>query len=152
VTDDAIAAFRRAAAQALEANDALHQANRGLAFSTRLEPSDIPVLRELIVRRIDVLPAFSRLVILDPQAARKVLLDRWLGYGVDPDTKYGGYAFELSSMLDDLREAGGDAALREVISDPRFARERLSDPRVLDSLGFALDKTSAQVKRWLAAH
>lgn len=150
MTDDSLAAFRRAAANALEACDALDEALRRL--DRDLEPADIPVLEQLIVRRIEVLRPFERLAALDLQAARKVLLDRWLGHGVDPDTKFGGYTFELGVMLDDLRVVGGDDALRGLIADPRFARERLSDPRVLDALGEALDLTRDGVVRWLSAH
>lgn len=146
--EDPAGAYRIAAARAIAAHDTLLEANRSLGHHV-LAPADVPLLRELVIRRIDVLPAFEQLVKLDAAVAREVLLDRWLGGDVDPDTRFGGFTFELTAMLDDLRQIAGEAALRAVIADPRIAPDRLADPRVLESLGQALDLAHDDVSAWI---
>jgi hypothetical protein len=111
-------------------------------------PEDINLLQELILRRIYPVSAFAALAKGARPAAVDLLFSRYLGHAVDPDTKFGGYAFELSAMLDDLREAHGQSALRDLVRDPRFNRHLLNDDRVVGAFAEALDIDVEQVCDW----
>jgi len=143
--------LRTAMMGALRAHDELLAAWRQVESTARSAldtPEDVKTLKELIVRRIDIMNSFDALVRVDRAAAMEVLLSRYLGSGVDPDKKFGGYTSELAVMLDDLREAGGVAALRTLVSHVRFARELLSDRRVIEALADALEIPCDQVRDW----
>jgi len=147
-------ALREAASLALRAQDALLDAWRRTPpdpLPADAGPDDVRLLRDLIIRRIYPLPAFGALVRIDPTAAVEVLLSRYVGRGVDPDRKFGGYAFELSGMLGDLAEACGEKALRDLLSHPEFNGRLLADRRFVESLAYTLDIEPDQVGKWITA-
>ena len=144
--------LRAAARAAIAAHDTLLSAWRTLGErdSSKLDRvSDLGLLVELIRRRIYPLLAFGALAKVDPAAARDVLLRVYLGEGVDPDRRFLGYTFDLSGMLSDLKEAGGEGALRDLLRHPRLARDRLADPRVIEAVADALEIELTEVPRWL---
>jgi hypothetical protein len=114
--------------------------------------ADVKWLRELMVRRIYPANAFELLARIDADAAIEALLDRHLGDGVDPDTKFGGYLFELATMLDDLVEIAGPDALRQLIQRDGFGRKHLSDRRVIAAFSDALDLDAQQWDTWLKSN
>lgn len=80
----------------------------------------------------------------------QALIHWYLGKGVHPDNKFGGYTFELSTMLDDLREIAGEYALWQLIHLDAFDRNRLDDPRVREAFCDALDISQQDFGDWLA--
>jgi hypothetical protein len=153
-TKSKVEGLRSLARQALEVQDRLLQAWTDLAPGDCRcfdEPGDRELLEQLILRRIYPVNAFALLVQIDKQAAIDVLLRRYLGDTVDPDTKFGGYAFELSTMLDDLREAHGESALRELVNHPMFNKRRLNDDRVVEAFTDSLGIDKSRLSEWLKA-
>jgi hypothetical protein len=149
---DRAEALRSAGRNALEAQDALLAAWRDLKpedFASLTGGSDVGLLVRLIERRIYAVPAFVALARIDITAARDVLLSRYLGRAVDPDRKFGGYAFELAAMLDELRQAGGEEALMDLIDQPDFSPERLTDQRVVEAFSEALEIGPSRVPEWI---
>ena len=149
--DDRVEALRSAGRNALEAQDALLAAWRDLKpedVASLAGAPDVGLLVRLVERRIYAVPAFGALARIDITAARDVLLSRYLGRAVDPDRKFGGYAFELTAMLDDLRQAGGQEALTDLIDQPDFLPERLTDQRVIEAFSEALEIEPSRVPEW----
>jgi hypothetical protein len=147
-----IEGLRSAARQALEAQDQLLNAWRSLDSSdldSLCEQDDLELLKQLILRRIYPVNAFAVLARVDKYAAIDVLISLYLGDSVDPDRKFGGYTFELSSILDDLREIHGETALRELIDHPKFNKIRLSDSRVIEAFSDSLDIDASLFSGWL---
>jgi hypothetical protein len=143
--------LRSAARRALEVQDELLNAWKHLDpgdLSSLDSAEDIDLLQELIRRRIYPLNAFAALAKVARPAAFDLLFSRSLGHGVDPDTKFGGYAFELGAMLDDLCEAHGQSALSDLVHDPRFNRRLLNDDRVVAAFADVLDIDVEQVCAW----
>jgi hypothetical protein len=150
--DDRIEALRSAGRDALDAQDALLAAWRDLEpedFASLAGPPDVGLFVRLIERRVYAVPAFGALAKVDITAARDVLLSRYLGRGVDPDRKFGGYVFELASMLDELRQAGGPEALMDLIDQPDFSPERLADRRFVEAFSEALEIEPEEVPEWI---
>src|SRR5262249_16829460 len=79
----------------------------------------------------------------------ELVVSRYLGLGVNPDRKYGGYTSELTMLLDDLLHAGGDVALRQLFTHPRCDPDRLKDSRVVEALSWTLDCTLEQREEWV---
>lgn len=107
--DDRTEALQSAGRNAFEAQDALLAEWRDLKpedFARLAGAPDVGLLVNLIERRIYVVSAFVALARIDITAARDVFLSRYLGRAVDPDRKFGGCAFELAPMLDELCQAG----------------------------------------------
>jgi len=131
-------------------SDDLNRANKEKrleATSSDAMQKVIGSLEHLILSRIDILRSFELLSSIDLNHAEQLLLRRYLG-GVCPDTKFGGYEFELCDMLDDYRLAGGD--LEALVKAPLFDRTKLGDPRVIRSFCEALDFDSAnEFEDWL---
>ncbi len=151
-THTATVRLRDAARTALAAQDQLLNAWRSIPagdYPTFSEATDVELLKLLIWRRIYPLNAFGALVRIDKNAAVDILMTLYLGRAVDPDTKYGGYVFELSTMLDDLRETYGAEVLCEVIKHPMFDRERISDKRVIEAFSDALGLDASCFSHWL---
>jgi hypothetical protein len=143
--------LRSAGKRAVQVQDELLNAWKQLDpgdLSLLDSPEDISLLQELIFRRVYPVNAFAALAKVARPIAVDLLFSRYLGHAVDPDSKFGGYAFELGAMLDDLREAHGQAALRDVVRDPRFNRQLLNDDRVLGAFADALDIDVEQVCEW----
>ena len=150
--DDRTEALRSAGRNALAAQDALLAAWRDLKpedFASLAGAPDVGLLVNLIERRIYAVPAFVALARIDITAARDVLLSRYLGRAVDPDRKFGGYLFELAAMLVVLCQAGGQAALLDLIDRPDFSPERLTDQRVVEAFSEALEIGPSQVPEWI---
>jgi hypothetical protein len=129
--------FRKAARSAIEAHQSLLESWKrldGQDYTREASPDDVRLLKDLIIRRIYPANIFEVLARVDWDAASAILLSRYLGKGVDPDTKFGGYSFELSSLLEDYCEKGGYHAIRSLLSHPDFDRAKLSDPRVSEVL------------------
>jgi hypothetical protein len=150
--DERTEALRSAGRNALEAQDALLAAWRDLKpedVASLAGAPDVGLLVRLIERRIYAVPAFGALARIDITAARDVLLSRYLGRVVDPDRKFGGYAFELATMLDELRQAGGQEALTDLIDQPDFSSERLTDRRVIEAFSEALEMEPSRVPEWI---
>jgi hypothetical protein len=147
--------LRDAAQAALRAQDELLDVWRNVAtgqLASELEAADISLLRELIVRRIYPVNAFGLLAQADPEVAADVLLSRYLGKSVDPDTKFGGFEFELATMLDDLLAAGGMEGIADLVRKSDFAMDRLEDPRVKRVFSDVLQIETDQVMTWVVAH
>jgi len=145
-------ALRSAATQALDCQDKLLQVWRDLSpdeYVHLTEPNDVELLVQLIKQRIYPINAFGALVRIDKRAALDALLSRYVGDGVNPDGKFGGYYFELATMLDELCESWGETALLELINHPRFNQDRLKDQRVINALADALNIEDTQVAGWL---
>jgi hypothetical protein len=144
--------LRRAIQQALLAQDELlkiwEQTDIN-AVAPQLTSDDLDLLKQLVIRRIYPANAFEYIVRLDRPAAVELLLSRYVGECVDPDSKFGGYLFELSIMLDDMRATYGDQALIELVQDPRFCQEMLSERRVLKAFSEALDISMKECELWL---
>lgn len=150
----ALDALRVAGRNVLGAHDALLEVWRSLSVpdvARCCTGADIELLRQLIKSRIDPLNAFELLAQVDVSSAMQALLGWYLGKGVDPDTKFGGYTFELSTMLDDLYEIAGEDALRQLIHMDAFDRNRLDDPRVREAFCDALDIAPQEFAVWLAS-
>lgn len=111
---------------------------------------DPAVLRKLVYRRLYPVNAFAAIARADKGAAIDILIEWYLGDTVDPDSKFGGYSFELESMLDDLREKWGELGLRELIAHPNFNKDRLKDRRVIEAFAATLDMDDGQFVEWLA--
>ncbi|MCB9746248.1 MAG: hypothetical protein H6741_04615 [Alphaproteobacteria bacterium] len=145
------------ATQTLSAVQALHEALRSASEEERWEDrlTDeaeraelTAVLRELVKKRIEVLPAFELLVRLSPHAAVEIVLDKYLGQ-VSPDGKYGGYEFELASLLNDLLDFS-PRSLVDLVQSPRLDPLKLSDARVIRSFMQAFDfDGEEELERWL---
>jgi hypothetical protein len=151
-TDAKLAALRSAGQKALQIQDVLLKAWRNLNEDEQARastPEDVELFRQLILRRIYPINAFAALAKVSPELARDMLLSRYVGKGVNPDCKFGGFSFELSNMLNDFRLAGGEQALRDLICHPHFNRENLKDPRVLEAFTEALDMEPEDILRWL---
>ena len=106
----------------------------------------VQLLCRLIIARIFPANAFEFLVKADLDAAFEMLLRRYVGKGVCPDTKFGGYQFELSTMLTDLVETQGETSLYRLLQHANFNRDLFSDQRLLDSIYKALDIESLNEK------
>jgi len=144
---------RIAAKAAMESQDALLHAFReyeGIGMDHRLTDDDYCILRHLVWAKIYPVSAFSVLVKHNQDIAIEVLLSRYVGHGVDPDSGFGGLTFDLSSMLSDLVEVGGERLLKSFLHHPRFNKHFLDDPRFRESLGFALDTDLEGVQEWLS--
>lgn len=152
--DDLPQIFRSVAKEAIESHDALAELWRKMPVAEtaqRCGESDIELLRQLIEYRIYPVNAFELLARIDLRQAYSALLSLYVGKGVNPDGKFGGYYFELSVMLDDLKEIGGEEALRSLIALDGFDRGKLTDPRVATSFSDALDIEPHEFNDWLNA-
>lgn len=148
---NSIDTLRDAIAAALSAQDDLLEVWQRIdptSLAAMNTPGDIEKLTQLIIRRIYPLQAFEALARIEPSAATDMLLSRYLGVGVDPDRKFGGYSFELEAMLDDLREIAGEKALIGLVRHQQFAKDRLKDRRVLDAFAEALNIPAERVQDW----
>lgn len=143
--------FRKAANEALQAHDALISVWRNAIASdfSRAEPDDLCLLKNLILRRIYPVNAFEMLASLSPESAVDMLLARYLGTSVDPDKKFGGFEFELESMLGDLCRIGGKEQISTMINKENFSVSSLKDPRVRRVLAEVLELEEDQVLTWV---
>lgn len=147
--------LRSAAEQAMTAEAALFEVLRELPVAEAARnctAADVAWLRELIIRRIYPANAFELLAHIDVNMAIEALLDRYLGEFVCPDTKFGGYSFELATMLGDLVEIAGPDALRQLLRCDGFGRKHLKDRRVIDAFSEALDIDEKQWEAWLISN
>ena len=147
--------LRAAASDALRSHDKLLEIWRHVDESKLARDAtagDIEILRDLIIRRIYPVNAFCLLVQIDRDGAIEILLSRYLGTAVDPDTKFGGFEFELAAMLDDLQEVGGVECLERLIKHPTFSIGRIADPRVRRVFSDVLHIDEAQVNAWVQSH
>lgn len=106
-------------------------------------------LEAMILRRIEVANAFEWLARLDRPRATNVLLRRYLGRGVCPDNKFGGYESELSTMLEDFVEVQGIEALSELVVADRFDSEKVSDSRVARAFAEVVGCPPEDVSSWV---
>ena len=140
-----------AARNALNASRALQESWKSVdlaQLSRSLTPSDIDLVEQLILSRVDVLNAFELLVRCAPGRAEAVLMARYLGKDVSPDTKYGGFLFELDSMLNDWVEVQGKESLRHLFR--AVSPERIADARVLTAVRDVLDLRDVdEAHKWL---
>jgi hypothetical protein len=124
------------------------------SFSCALKEANDPVdndrFRNLVLHRIYPINAFEAVSRLSIDDALSLLLRRYAGKHAEPDGKFGGFSFELSSMLDDLFHHHGEEGLRRLISMPDFNRDALSDPRVVASFCEALDMDHNEFRNWIA--
>jgi hypothetical protein len=146
--------LRAAAIEALHAHDRLLELWRQVQevdLASVASVEDVRLLRELIIRRIYPVNAFGLLVRIDQAAAIDILLSRYVGITVDPDSKFGGFEFELGTMLDDLREVGGTDRIVQLIQNPNFAIERIAEPRFQRVFGQVLELGEEQTVAWARA-
>ncbi|HET6878805.1 MAG TPA: hypothetical protein VFI31_01470 [Pirellulales bacterium] len=147
--------LRTAAADAMTASKGLFEVWRELPVSEVAQcctQADVGWLRELIIHRIYPVNAFELLAHIDVDSAIEALLDRYLGEAVSPDTKFGGYSFELDTMLDDLVEIAGPDALKRLVQRNGFGRKHLNDRRVTDAFADALNLDAKQWNTWLKSN
>lgn len=110
----------------------------------------VDLLKRSLAGRAELLCTFELLANLDVGVAKDQLLRFYLGQ-VCPDTKYGGYVFELETMLDDLTILHGEPALRALVRANDFDRLKLGDGRVVRSFCEALSLESIdEFREWLA--
>lgn len=149
--ETAMEKLRRVGSEALRSHDVLLEAWRELRESDIAEATtdDVAILRSMIITRIYPINAFGLLVKIDQDAAIEVLLSRYLGIAVDPDRKFGGFEFELESMLDDLLESGGVQRISQLVSHSEFSMERIEDLRVLRVFGGILQMDEQSVPDWI---
>ncbi len=145
--------LRTAAAEAVRAPDKLlevwrHVEESKLALDSN--SNDIALLREAD-RPADISQQrfYGLLVQFDREAAIELLLSRYLGKAVDPDTKFGGFEFELATMLEDLREAGGEECLGKLVRHPQFSMGRIADQRVRRVFSEVLRLDEKQISAWV---
>jgi len=147
--------FRTVAQRVLDADSEMLEFWRNVdasELSEHANAADVQILRKLIFARIHVLPAFGVLSRLDRCLAFDVLISRYVGVPVSPYRKFGGFVFELSTMLDDLCEIHGEQALRDLIATTGFDIGKLGDPNVIQSFCEALDLDDAEsFHSWLKA-
>jgi hypothetical protein len=142
--------FRQAALDAIQAQNDLLAAWQGFRENVNmLSLEDVPILRELIERRIFVINAFEFLLSIDHSSAVNILLEVYLGKGVSPDFGYGGFAFEMSSMLSDLVRQGGEESLHRLVNQPAFNADHLRDKRFRAACADALGLTFSTLPPWL---
>ena len=143
--------LRTAVRGALLSHDRLLAAWKGVDDQTRetFASEGVELLKQLFIARIYPVNAFAVLVKANLPAAIELLLRRYLGQGVDPDRKFGGYAFELSSMLYDLHEAHGEAGLQELIQNPRIRQALAANKRAAGAFAEALGVSEQQAREWL---
>lgn len=147
--------LRSAAEQAMAAEAALFEVWRELPVAEVAQcctAADAAWLREIMIRRIYPANAFELLAHIDVNMAIEALLDRYLGEFVGPDTKFGGYSFEISTMLSDLAEIAGTDALRQLLRHDGFGRKHLQDRRVIEAFSEALDIDEKQWETWLKSN
>lgn len=150
--DDLVETFRSMAADAISSHDAIMELWRKLPVAEtarHCDQTDVELLSKLIKYRIYPANAFELLARVDLDRALEALLRRYVGVGVSADRKFGGYYFELSVMIDDLKEIAGEQALRRLISLDGFDRGKLTDPRVVSSFTDALDIEPKDFNQWL---
>jgi hypothetical protein len=112
------------------------------AISSMDSDSLVPVLVELIVRRIDIANPFELLIKISPDDALAILERRYLGEYVSPYRKFGGYYFELSLILSDYLEIRGkDCFISEILLNDKF-KSKLSDSNAVAAICDALDMDS----------
>lgn len=143
--------FRTIATEALKAHDALMRIWRELPPAMFAESShdDVKLLKELIHRRIYPCNAFEILAHLDQDAAIEMLLRCYFGNHVNPDTKFGGFEFEIGLMLDDLRSICGIEQVVRLVNEPDFALALLDDPRVRRVFSEVLAISENEVSSWV---
>lgn len=100
-------------------------------------------------RKIYPINAFGVLAVCSVEKAIQALLTRYLGRGVSPDRGFGGFAFDMSSMLDDLKSAGGEIALRQLLDHPNFNPSLLTDDRFREALRESLGVDESTLQLWL---
>lgn len=146
--------LRQAAQQAVKSQTELLEAWRSWSqdrATASFSAADVPLLQELIFRKIYPINAFELLVQLDREAAVNALLSAYLGSAVDPDSGFGGFQFDMNSMLSDLVTVGGDAALESLIAHADFNRRMLSDTRFITACCEALQIEPTARPAWLTA-
>jgi hypothetical protein len=133
------------ATKAIDAHNKLEHfwKNVDLSDTTSIDnDSLIPILMELIVRRIEIVNSFELLTKISPDEALKVLERRYLGKNVSPYRKFGGFQNELSLMLSDYLEIRGTECFKtEILLNPKF-KSKFSDPNVIEAMCDALDVES----------
>jgi hypothetical protein len=148
MNDERVAEAARAAMDAVRAlNESLAQANQGPRIDAAAAPTVVSALVALVERGLCTLNAFELLLKLSPAAAIDVLLRRYLGEHVDPDTRAGGYEADLSVMLSDMVEILGAPAVEALIDGEQIAPAKLRDRRVLAALADALDVEEDDLRR-----
>lgn len=99
----------------------------------------IPLLKEMIIKRIEIANCFELLVRLDFNEALDVLESRYLGDTVCLYTKFGGIQNELALMLSDYLEIRGEDSFMEEIIKKYLLSEKMNDPKVISAFCEALD-------------
>jgi len=151
MSDEQMRRFIQAARRATDASSELQELWREIpedAFLGVQEREVSELLWKLIYYRISPAAAFGALRKCDMSRARDALIRFYVGKGLNPDRKYGGYVFELDTMIGDLFEEGGETALRLLVNDAQFDPEKFSDPRVIGVFAEVLDIEPAEVLPW----
>jgi hypothetical protein len=127
-----------------------HNPDGGLQMPLEQRRRLVAALEDLVVKRVLIQPAFTLLARLDLERSKALLLRRYVGQGVSADRKFGGYQFELSTLLTELVDIGGTKSLADLILEGSFDEHKLTDPRVLESICDALSLDSVElVHAWL---
>ena len=118
-------------------------------FVKNITKNEIVLLKELIIKRIDVLNSFEILCRVDFDGAKEILLRRYLGKGVNLYSKFGGVTFELSTILDDIVEIHGLESLKNILKVNEIDLDKLRDEQVILSLANALNLSFEETQAWL---
>lgn len=149
MSNERIEQFRQIAHDAVESQNRLLSFWRACntpEFSADCNITDVELLSELILLRIFPINAFSLLVLLDKERSIDVLLSRYIGRDVDPDTKYGGFEFELSSMLDDFFSSFGIDAISDIICRNNYSSDKIKgDIRIMRTLSHAVNVDESEL-------
>lgn len=118
-------------------------------FVKNITNNEIVLLKELIIKRIDVLNSFEILCRVDFDGAKEILLRRYLGKGVNLYSKFGGVTYELSTILDDIVEIHGLESLKNILKVNEIDLDKLRDEQVILSLANALNLSFEETQVWL---
>jgi len=131
--------------------DAFWVSNHKESIQIDFNQNEIDIIKQLILTRLDILNSFEILVKADLNEAISILNRRYFGKHVDPDTKYGGFEFEISSMLSDVVEFAGEKALINILTSEKNSTKILNDERVLRAIEEAMDFGDLdEVRSWLS--
>ena len=132
------------AKEALKAHEAIYDFWREFqhesmnTYSKEVLDRTISLLKELIVKRIEVVNCFELLIRLNFNEALDVLESRYLGDKVCLYTKFGGFQNELELMLSDYVEIRGKNSFVNEVLKRYLSSEKLSDPKVMSAFCEAL--------------
>lgn len=145
MNDLALNRFCKIAQEALKINESIYSfwnEFTDLSVNTcskEVIEATIVLLKEMILKRIEVVNCFELLIRLNVDEALDILESRYLGNKVCLYTKFGGVQNELGLMLSDYVEIRGENSFLNEVLQRYLSSEKLNDPRVISAFCEALD-------------